>query len=427
MKSKASGPSNAVPSDSSRRGAKRDPSLVLPGLTKSGKKKRVRRIQIELPILRQQVQELELKLTRLQLQKASKTCQQQDGKKYSCTTEGATSRRLHLQKASKTFQQQDGKKYSSVWNSVAERQLKERLRVEQQQLGLKDSCKQWMQYSTELQELFTKFEECREDMVKRMNGRKQHKFWTFADDDSEIFSDQMLVITKLYLNSRLHQRPCRTMNVGSELAMAKDIPRLEPSVEAGIVFNSHSGVLLPFPLKVVSEAYWKFFRFDQKEVTVVNGLVVDNRYVQSVTYTRSFTARSDHGGVKSEGQGKYMCQKYVSEDGVELMWSGVMDIAEYGGVKFQGMQLHKRGSIRLRPVLREGPGNQSTSTIVETNFETIPLFDDSVTDQVYQVQIFNAVLNSSYNQMSAMFSQMVSELLLKEDWRATFQRDKLES
>ncbi|OWZ12565.1 hypothetical protein PHMEG_00014247 [Phytophthora megakarya] len=376
-------------------GAKRrDPHVASVGLTKSGNKKRVRRIQRELPILRQQVQELELKLTRLQFQNTS--------------SNGNLANKQN-QVTQKGF----------LWNLIAERQLKERLRVEQQQIGLKDLCKELRQYSSELQILFTKFEDYQEVTFNRSN--QQRKTWKFeVHDDEEIFADQMMIIAKLYLTIQMqYQKPDRTMHFGQELAMGKDIPRLDPTAPAGIVFDARCGILLPFTLDVAVEAYWKFFRCDHLDQ--FNG---DNEPDNDIV-TRSFSIRANLKGCNSEAHGKYMCQKYASEDGVALIWSGVWYITEYGGVKFQGMQLHKRGSVKLRCVPREGPGQQSTSTVVEALFETIPVFEDNVIDRMHQTESLRHALNRSFNIMNSTFCQMMSGLLLKEDWKATFGRENV--
>ncbi|KAG7378394.1 hypothetical protein PHYPSEUDO_010146 [Phytophthora pseudosyringae] len=378
-------------------------SATASGLTKSGNKKRVRRIQVELPLLRQQVQGLELKLKRLQLQNVSTPAIAQS--RYKCTNG-------QIQVA----------QVSNLWNQVAERQLKERLRVEQRQLNLKESCKEFVLYSSELHKLFAKFEEAREETSKRLGGRPQYPFWDFAaHGDDEMVSEQMLVVSKLYLQvQQQFQNPGRTMHFGSELAMGRDIPRLDPSVQAGIVFDAHCGVLLPFSLDVAVEAYWKLFRFDHIEEQTSKKSWDDLEDI----FSRSFTVRANFEGCTSEAQGKYLCKKYVRKDYVAVVWSGVWNLSEYGGVKFHGMQLHKRGFIKLRRVCRQGPGQQSTSTIVETNFKTIPIFHGSVTDQTQQMQAFISALNRSFSRMNAKFCQMMSDQLLKEDWRATFEREK---
>ncbi|KAK1935809.1 hypothetical protein P3T76_010503 [Phytophthora citrophthora] len=225
--------------------SKRSNKLPAAGFTKSGNKRRVRRIQVELPLLRQHVQELELQLKRTQLLRLN------------VAPPPAPPHGNNLD-----YNIQD---VGSLWNRVAERQLNERLRLEQEQLDLKEFCKEMVDYSAEMQKLFTKFEEIQEEALERVGNCQQSlKFCDFiVHSDDDIFTDQMLVMAKLYLKvKQQNQGPCRTVTLGSGLAMGRDIPRLEPGIKAGIVFDAHCGVLLPFCLDVAAEAYWKFFKYD---------------------------------------------------------------------------------------------------------------------------------------------------------------------
>jgi RNase H-fold protein (predicted Holliday junction resolvase) len=97
---------------------------------KPPRKKRVRRIQIELAFYRRQVQELELRLKRLKLLK-----EQQPFNTTLC------------------FNDEDG---TSVWNGIAERQLKERLRAQKQQKELVDSQAELIKLETDLRKLLEK-------------------------------------------------------------------------------------------------------------------------------------------------------------------------------------------------------------------------------------------------------------------------------
>ncbi|KAK1935822.1 hypothetical protein P3T76_010516 [Phytophthora citrophthora] len=99
---------------------------------KRSRKKRVRRIQLELALFHSQVEELELKLKRLKLQKASG---------------------IALFDAIRT---------TSAWNAIAERQLKERVRVEQRNSELRVSYKGLMGVSTEIQKLLDRIEDSTE-------------------------------------------------------------------------------------------------------------------------------------------------------------------------------------------------------------------------------------------------------------------------
>ncbi|KAK1935816.1 hypothetical protein P3T76_010510 [Phytophthora citrophthora] len=375
---------------------------VLPAVefTKSGNKRRVRRIQVELPLLRQHVQELEVQLKRKQLQQLQVSPPHPQCNISEHKTQHA----------------------SSLWNNVAEGQLKERLRVEREQLALTGFCKELVDYSAEMQRLFTKFEEIQEETLERVGSCQQGlKFWDLVvHSDADIFTDQMLVMTKLYLNWKQCQTPCRMINVESGLGMGRDIPRMDPSVKAGVVFDAQCGVLLPFGLDVVAEAYWKFFKFDHIDK---NTAIIESDNLDDI-FSRSFIVRTNLDGSLSEARGKYMCQKYVHDGNIVLVWSGVWDVEEYGGVKFHGLQLHKRGYVKLRSVPRQGPQEHSMSTVVETKFETIPIYHDNATDQEEQTKAFYTALNRSFKSMNEMFCNMMSDQLLKEDWKATFGHEK---
>ncbi|KAK1935814.1 hypothetical protein P3T76_010508 [Phytophthora citrophthora] len=301
--------------------------------------------------------------------------------------------------------------------------LNERLRLEQEQLDLKEFCKEMVDYSAEMQKLFTKFEEIQEEALERVGNCQQSlKFCDFiVHSDDDIFTDQMLVMAKLYLKvKQQNQGPCRTVTLGSGLAMGRDIPRLEPGIKAGIVFDAHCGVLLPFCLDVAAEAYWKFFKYDDFGT---NTTAIESDNLDDI-FSRSFLVPTNFDGAVGEVQGKYMCQKYARDGSVVLVWSGVWDVHELGGIKFRGLQLHKRGYVKLQSVPHQGPQQHSTSTVVEMRFETIPIYPDNVLDQAEQTQAFYTALNRSFNSLNEGYYHTMSNQLLKEDWKATFGEEK---
>lgn len=119
--------------------------------------------------------------------------------------------------------------------------------------------------------------------------------------------------------------------------------------------------------------------------------------------------------------GKYTCQTYVEEDEVMIVWVEHADVSEFGGVRFNGMQYQKRACLTLRRVPRDGPGQQATSTVVETYFETIPVFQDSIVDKLQQTEAFINSAYRSHTKLNNIVCQHMSNLLLEEDWRATFE------
>ncbi|KAK1935817.1 hypothetical protein P3T76_010511 [Phytophthora citrophthora] len=309
---------------------------------------------------------------------------------------------------------------SSLWNTLAERQLKERLRVEQQQLGLKRSCEELVGYSAELHRLFTKFEEIQAETLERVGSCQQQKFWDLVVPSDDVFAEQMLVLAKLYLIvKKQYQDPCRAMSLNSSLSMGRNIPRRDPSVKTGVVFEAQCGVLLPFCLDVAAEAYWKLFKFEHTNEKIISTKSenLDDIFSRSL----SIQTNMEDSASTSEARGTYMCQKYVHKGFVVLAWPGVWDISEYGGLKFDGLQIHKRGYVKLRSVPQQGPGEYSTSTVAESKFETIPIFRGNVTEQT---QAFYMALSWTFNSLNKVFCRIMSDLLWQEDWKATFGEDR---
>lgn len=113
---------------------------------KSGKK-RIRRIQLELSFFRHQVRDLELQLKRIKLQNSS-----------------PRSELKSLESVQNLVGKGSGADQNSVWNGIAERQLKERLRVEEQRQQLKQTHVESSNMSMELQKLLRK---CDEHQVRR--------------------------------------------------------------------------------------------------------------------------------------------------------------------------------------------------------------------------------------------------------------------
>lgn len=95
-------------------------------------------------------------------------------------------------------------------------------------------------------------------------------------------------------------------------------------------------------------------------------------------------------------------------------------LLKFGDVRLDGMQLHKQGFIKLRRLSQHGEGLTCTSTIVESRFETIPVFHDSVRDYKEQTEIFITSLTQSHDTINDHFCRLMSDILLEEDWKSTF-------
>ncbi|POM76031.1 Hypothetical protein PHPALM_6775 [Phytophthora palmivora] len=300
-----------------------------------------------------------------------------------------------------------------LWKGFAVRQLKERLRVEQKHQKLKQSQNEMTQLCGELKKLLEQWGSC-ENMVGLMGNKGQLRFRDLKVDD-EVYSELLVAVARFHLEMRRKlENPCRTIYLKADFSMGKDIARLDPSVEGGVVFDRHSCFLLPFNLDVVVRACWRFFHCDQS-----TELSTDQEHELLVM---SFSVKTNFENFTAKVQGKYACRKFVDTDSAVLTWVGLSGVSEYGGSEFRGMQLHKQGCIKLRKVASKGAVQQSSLTVAETRFKTTPVFGESVTDSMQQTKLLIDSFNSSYSTINGMFCQVLGELLIQEDWKAMFEQ-----
>ncbi|KAL4150976.1 hypothetical protein PRNP1_010362 [Phytophthora ramorum] len=385
---------NAGPHDAHARETSSDTNA-----TKTCGKKRVRRIQVELPFFRHQVRDLELKVKRLKLQSSSSA--------------GVISSAQNLDRGVLKTDQK------SLWNGIAERQLKERVCVEQQRQQLKEAHVELRNMSVEMFKLLQKCDSRQQEQVERVETKQQQRYWDLTTDPAdEVYADQLAIVARLRLETqRQSLATSRALSFRSGLSMGRDMVRWDPDVSAGCRLDMQCGGMLPFGLEVAAGAYWRFFgcgygldRHVRRASDLQTGIIA-----------RSFNVRTRYEGFTSTVEGKYTARRYLDGDGsVMIVWAGSGDIQEIGGTKFTGTQLHKRGCIKLRRVPRQGPGQPSTSTVVEASFETVPLFHESVEDKAQQTQALLDALDESYSVVDKVFCHRMGALLVEEDWKATF-------
>ncbi|KAJ8542381.1 hypothetical protein ON010_g12432 [Phytophthora cinnamomi] len=228
-----------------------------------------------------------------------------------------------------------------------------------------------------------------------------------------------------YSYRKLQQReqdesPNRTIHFRWDLSLGQEVVKPDPSAKVGIIFEARSGTVLPFKLEVVIEASWKFLGHGEGQQCIV-----PNSDQQANTLVRSFSIETDFEGFFSEVVGKYTCRKHVMDDEVVIVWVECADVLEFAGAKFDGMQYMKRGYLKLKRILREGPGEQSTSTVPETYSKTTPVLREGATDPALQMQELVWAVKRSHNKVNKVFCETLSGLLLEEDWRATVGQDEV--
>ncbi|ETN19861.1 hypothetical protein PPTG_02996 [Phytophthora nicotianae INRA-310] len=367
------------------------------------KPKRVRREKRELAYLRDLVGKLENKVTLLRSKRLNRL-------KTGCHDTGISTA-SHVSPSNSEF--------SSAWMGLAALQLRDRSLAVERNQKLRCSIGGNVDLVCKLQQLTKKYtaQEREISVCASQAHTMHHKFWDLlANADEEIFADQLAAVARLRLElqQRGYQLPTTALSVNWGLSRGHMMVKQDGN--NGVVLEMHCGTTVPFNLDVAARAYWRFFCVEHGEIPADSSATS----LSKGTIANSFSLRLEFEGLVSEVSGKYTCQVNVDEDKITITWVEHADVLAFGGVVFNGLQYQKRASMTLCRVLREGPGNQSTSTVVHTYFQTIPVFHDSIADKLQQTQAFVDSAYRSHSKLNKIVCQHMSNLLLEEDWKATF-------
>ncbi|KAG1709500.1 hypothetical protein DVH05_020151 [Phytophthora capsici] len=352
------------------------------------KKKRVRRETRELKYLREQTRELELRLEHLKKRKPS-----------DCDFVSVDRRKL----------------VDETWRNKAEQQLKKRLESEQLQeelQGIRSVQK------TLVVALKKHLKSCSSDKkLHSLLKPKASKFWNLlSGDDSGIYAEQLTQVAKMYLKMQHPNFQSRIgLQMSSGVTQGREIVKADSSNSSGVTFEMHCGTSVPFDVHVAGNAYW---RLTTTEAYTRQGSLQPDLHTESNFASASFNLKVECEDFTATVRGKQTSRRYIDEDNEIIVWAGSADPIEFNGAMFYGMQCRKTGWIKLR---RATGGN----TFVEMYSEMTPLFLSGVEDKKWQIQALVGSMASAQSKTEAIYCQMVRELLLQEDWKATYGTDAL--
>ncbi|KAF4142162.1 hypothetical protein GN958_ATG08660 [Phytophthora infestans] len=347
------------------------------------KKKRVRRETREINYLREQTRILELRLEQLQ--------------KRVPTNRNSSSILCANHKSARP----------SVWESIAERQLKERFKGELVQRDLRAACSVQAKL---LQELKKQLRLCADD--KKLSALMSARLWDLLkDENSDIYAEQLTQVAKMYLQMQQQVAPpSHVLQLATDLTQGIDVLKRNPT---GVVFEMHCKTSVPFDLQVAANAYWRLTAY---EAFSRQGSLQQDLGAKGDVASTSFNLQVACEGFTATVRGKHTCRRYTNDDCESIVWTGYADPVELNGTKFSGMQCRKTGWIKLRRV-------PAGATLVEMYSEMTPLFKDGVEDQNWQIHALLESMATAHSKTNDIYCKMVRDLLLEEDWKAAYGSD----
>ncbi|KAF1779678.1 hypothetical protein GQ600_25352 [Phytophthora cactorum] len=266
---------------------------------------------------------------------------------------------------------------------LAALQLRDRSLAVERNQKLRCSIRGYIELVSKLQQLFHKQIPQKDALAESASSARDKHHKSTSDCGK----------TSTELQQRGYEVPATALSLNWGLSRGHMMVKQDEN--KGAVLEMHCGTTVPFKLEVAARAYWRFFASNME---------------------RDLSGQRFSVG----GDRQVHLPKNMEEDRSRSWWVEHADVFEFGGIKFNGLQYQKRASMTLRRVPREGRGNESTSTVVETYFQTVPVFHDCVADKLQQTRAFIDSAHRSHRKLDKIVCQHMSNLLLEEDWKATF-------
>ncbi|KAI9990633.1 hypothetical protein PInf_018187 [Phytophthora infestans] len=217
-------------------------------ITTAPKKKRVRREQVELKTLRELAGKLEHRLEQLKKRRFTST---------------PTTNHIINGNAGNSNSQHVKFGPISVWEAIADRQFKERARVEKENEKLKAVLRTQTSTSQVLQTRAQKALGDKEliGLTMMQLQDKGPRYWDLDSGDEEgIFADLLALVVRTRL--KLQQRQVedrRTWLSFATWSISVGEPHVRRDSESGLVLETHGCSLLPFNVKTAAAACWRMF------------------------------------------------------------------------------------------------------------------------------------------------------------------------
>ncbi|KAG6613723.1 uncharacterized protein IUM83_18530 [Phytophthora cinnamomi] len=363
------------------------------------KKKRVRRQQLELKQLRELSEELKRRVEQLKRRRL-------------CTPQTQRSRSNDNLRSSKKA------KYgpAPVWEAIADRQFKERSRVEKQNEELKLLLKAQSGMAQSLQAKVLKIlgDKCLIGLTMMQLQDEGPRYWDLGSGDEEgIFADLLTLVVRTHLAIQRQQvENPRSVLTFATWGISVGEPHVRADSEAGLVMETHACSLLPFSVATTAAACWRMF-----SLSPVKHIIVSRDIENVDVFAQSFTCSSTHLGREIDVRGKHTCRRYVEEDGcITIVFAGRTEPTNVS-TPCQDAQLQKTGWIKVRE-LRTQDSDQPPSAMIEMHSETLPRFRYGNTGQVDRAREIMEWVSNSHHMTNDWYRQTLSEVLVEEDWKA---------
>ncbi|KAF4142163.1 hypothetical protein GN958_ATG08661 [Phytophthora infestans] len=363
-------------------------------------KKRIRRQREELLYLRVKVQEMESSLAEL------KSKEVRNKSPNGSSTQLAVNGKPNSEGSSLL---------ASVWESLANRQYKDRERAEQENRKLKSTLEGQIKLAKCLEKILE--DQPEDETMTGPSHPAPSKLLALG-----VSSDQKAVHAQLLseLDAAFDEVDVKyNMKKFVEIENEKHDVRVASSLDNGIALQFMGFKRVPFPQQVASRGMWRFTSYEATERQAYF-------YEEHETSSKNTVARTFGHKIQSEnGSLDYRCESFLEcrkcGDRVVIVTRGLAKPIKFSAAPVNGIRFHENGWIVIEKAsAKDGTAKGKWSTIA-SSMELKPIFDDDASDQDFTVGALTDFVIDSFHRNMHLGEEVVAAIMMDEARKAATQ------
>ncbi|KAK1935824.1 hypothetical protein P3T76_010518 [Phytophthora citrophthora] len=363
-------------------------------------KKRIRRQREELLYLRVKVKEMESSLAKL------KSTEMRTRSPNGSSNQLAVNGKPNSESSSLL---------ASVWESLANRQYKDRERAEQENRKLKSTLEGQIKLAKCLEKILE--DQPEDDTVSGPPRPEQSKLFALG-----ISSDQKALHAQLLseMDGAFGEVDMKyNMKKFAEIEKEKMDVKVASSLDNGIALHFLGFKRVPFPQDVASRGMW---RFTSCEATKRQAYFYEEHETSSEhTVARTFghKIQSEHGSLDYRSEGVVQCRR--RGDRVVIVTRGLAKPIKFSAAPVNGIRFHENGWIVIEKASAPDGSCKGSWSTIASSMELKPIFDDDASDQNFTVGALTDFVIDSFHRNMHLGEEVVAAIMMDEARKAATQ------
>ncbi|KAE8991229.1 hypothetical protein PF011_g18023 [Phytophthora fragariae] len=354
-------------------------------------KKRIRRQREELLYLRVKVQEMESSLAEL---KSKETRNRSPGSQL------AVSGKPNL---------------ASVWESLANRQYKDRERAEQENRKLKSTLEGQINLAKCLEKILE--EQPEDDSVPGVTRSEQSKLLTMSvSSDPKAVHAQLLSVLDAVIDELDAKYDVRKYQ---EIEKEKLDVRVSSSLDNDIALQFIGFKRVPFPQEVAVRGMWRFTSCEATKRQAYFYEEHETSSKHSVARTFGHKIQSDNGGLDYRSESVLECRK--RGDRMVIVTRGLAKPIKFSAAPVNGIRFHENGWLVIEKASAKDGSSKGKWSTIASSIELKPIYDDDVLDQDFTVGALTDFVIDSFHRNMHIGEEVVAGIMMEEARKAATQ------